>query len=48
MLPARNRKDLTDVPEEAKQKLSFVFLENVDEAMQNALTVKAEGEVVAA
>jgi len=47
MLPARNRKDLTDVPEEAKQKLSFVFLENVDEAMQNALTVKAEAEASA-
>jgi len=42
MLPARNRKDLTDVPDEAKQKLAFVFLENVDEAMQAALTAKAE------
>ena len=27
MLPARNRKDLDDVPAEAKQKLEFVFLE---------------------
>jgi ATP-dependent Lon protease len=43
MLPARNRKDLIDVPEEAKQKLAFVFLENVDEAMQAALTAKETG-----
>jgi ATP-dependent Lon protease len=39
MLPARNRKDLVDVPEEAKQKLRFVFLEKVDDALAEALGI---------
>jgi len=34
MLPARNRKDLEEVPAEAKQKLEFVFLEDVDDAVR--------------
>ena len=37
MLPARNRRDLDDVPAEAKQKLEFVFLENVDDATRQAM-----------
>lgn len=37
MLPARNRRDLEDVPPEAKAKLEFVLLNNVDEAMENAM-----------
>ena len=37
MLPARNRKDLDEVPAEAKQKLEFVFLENVDDAVRMAI-----------
>jgi ATP-dependent Lon protease len=41
MLPARNRKDLVDVPEEAKQRLRFVFLEKVDDALAEALGVEA-------
>jgi ATP-dependent Lon protease len=41
MLPARNRKDLVDVPEEAKQRLRFVFLEKVDDAVAEALGVAA-------
>ena len=38
MLPKRNQKDLHDVPEEARQKLSFVWLETVDDAVGFALT----------
>jgi ATP-dependent Lon protease len=38
MLPRRNQKDLQDVPEEAKQKLRFVWLETVDDAIGFALT----------
>jgi ATP-dependent Lon protease len=34
MLPARNRKDLEEVPAEARDKLEFVFLENVDDAQR--------------
>lgn len=37
MLPARNRRDLEEVPAEAKEKLEFVFLENVDDAVVHAL-----------
>jgi len=37
MLPARNRKDWDDIPEEARQALEFVWLENVDQALSTAL-----------
>jgi ATP-dependent Lon protease len=37
MLPARNRKDLTDVPQEARSQLEFIWLENVDDAIKAAL-----------
>ncbi len=37
MLPARNRKDLEEVPAEAKAKLEFVFLEDVDDAVRMAI-----------
>jgi ATP-dependent Lon protease len=37
MLPARNRRDLEEVPSDAKEKLEFVFLENVDDAVLNAM-----------
>jgi ATP-dependent Lon protease len=42
MLPARNRKDLEEVPAEAKEKLEFVWLEHVDDAVRAAVT-PAEG-----
>jgi ATP-dependent Lon protease len=37
MLPARNRKDFEDIPEEVRQDLDFVWLERVDEAASAAL-----------
>ncbi len=37
MLPRRNEKDLEDVPAEAKQKLHFVFLEHVEDAVRTAI-----------
>ena len=37
IIPKLNEKDLVDVPEEAKQKLKFVPVENVDEALSVAL-----------
>ncbi|MFO1363195.1 MAG: endopeptidase La [Burkholderiales bacterium] len=37
MLPARNRKDLADVPESARARLTFVWLETVDDAVREAL-----------
>jgi ATP-dependent Lon protease len=38
MLPVKNRKDLQDVPESARQRLNFVLLETVDDAARQALT----------
>src|SRR5215831_7677611 len=37
LLPARNRRDLEEVPAEAREKVEFVFLEDVDEAVRAAL-----------
>ena len=37
LLPARNKKDLEDVPESAREQLEFIWLENVDQALQAAL-----------
>lgn len=37
MLPARNRKDLEDIPKDAQAKLNFIWLETVDDALKAAL-----------
>jgi ATP-dependent Lon protease len=34
LLPARNRKDVDDVPPDARAQLSFVFLETIDDALK--------------
>jgi len=33
LLPARNKKDLEEIPEPARAKLKFVWLENIDDAL---------------
>ena len=38
LLPARNRRDLEDVPAEARDKLKFVWVAEVDEALKAALS----------
>jgi ATP-dependent Lon protease len=40
MVPRRNEKDLEDVPKEAREKLEFVLLERVDDAVRTALGVE--------
>ena len=47
MLPARNRKDLEEVPTEAKQRLEFVFLEDVDDAVRMAIESDASSGAAA-
>jgi ATP-dependent Lon protease len=52
MLPSRNRKDLEDVPGEARERLEFIWLETVDDAVAGALDPhlaehRAEDEAVA-
>ena len=37
LLPARNRKDIEDVPDKARELIRFVFLERVDDAINAAL-----------
>ncbi len=37
LLPARNRKDLEDIPENARNQLEFIWLETVDDALAAAL-----------
>jgi ATP-dependent Lon protease len=49
MVPKRNEKDLEDVPAEARNKLEFVFLEKVDDAIKTAIgDLPAPGERKAA
>jgi ATP-dependent Lon protease len=42
-LPARNQKDLENVPEAARQQVRFVWLERVDDAIAAALMPAGEG-----
>ena len=44
MLPARNKRDLDDIPEEARKQLQFVFLETVDDAIRAGL-IDHEGDI---
>jgi ATP-dependent Lon protease len=37
MLPARNRRDIEDVPKKARNQIRFVWLERVDDAIDAAL-----------
>ncbi|HLG81656.1 MAG TPA: endopeptidase La [Bradyrhizobium sp.] len=37
MLPARNRRDFDDIPKTARDKLEFIWLERVDDAIAHAL-----------
>jgi ATP-dependent Lon protease len=40
MLPARNRRDYDDIPEDTRKKLAFVWLERVEDAVAEALEDK--------
>jgi ATP-dependent Lon protease len=42
MLPARNQKDLEDVPDTARKQVRFVWLEQVDDAIAAALNPPGE------
>jgi len=37
MLPARNKRDLEEVPEDARRQLTFVWLETVADAAATAI-----------
>jgi ATP-dependent Lon protease len=38
MLPERNRRDLEDIPSDARDQLKFVWVDNVDDALASALS----------
>jgi ATP-dependent Lon protease len=40
MLPARNKRDFDDIPEEVRQQLEFIWLERVEEAVAAAMESK--------
>jgi ATP-dependent Lon protease len=40
MLPARNKRDFEEIPEEARNTMQFVWLETVDQALEHALGEK--------
>jgi len=42
LLPARNRKDLDEIPAEAQQRLTFVWLDTVDDAMKSAFVAQPQ------
>jgi ATP-dependent Lon protease len=41
MLPARNKRDYDDIPEEVRKSLEFIWLERVDDAVAAALQTEA-------
>ncbi len=47
MLPARNRRDFDEIPKEAREKLEFIWLEQVCDAVDAVLEPAAKAEVVA-
>ena len=47
MLPARNRRDFEEIPEEARKEVEFVWLERVDEAVSSGLEPKRVANGVA-
>ena len=40
MLPERNRRDLEDIPADARDQLTFVWVDNVDDALGAALSAE--------
>jgi ATP-dependent Lon protease len=47
MLPARNRRDFDEIPQGARDKLKFVWLERVDDAITEALEAGKQAAVAA-
>jgi ATP-dependent Lon protease len=42
MLPARNRRDLEDIPDETRRHLEFIWLEHVEDAVAAGLETSKE------
>lgn len=48
LLPARNRKDVEDVPQSVREELKFVFCERVDDVIREALSIQFQAVTAAA
>lgn len=48
LLPSRNRKDIEDVPENARKQLQFIFMDKVEDAIAHALDPAANEQSIAA
>jgi ATP-dependent Lon protease len=48
LLPARNRKDLEDIPDSVRREMTFVWLERVEDAAARALEPRVEASPLAA
>jgi ATP-dependent Lon protease len=46
LLPERNKRDLEDIPAEARERLNIVWLEHADDAMRAAVEMPAEQELL--
>src|SRR5258707_15532306 len=44
ILPRANEKDLEEVPQEAKQRLEFIPVSEIDEVLEKAVLPEAEGQ----
>jgi ATP-dependent Lon protease len=44
ILPRRNERDLEDLPQDVRSKMSFVLVEKIDDALKAALTDKVKQE----
>jgi len=47
MIPRRNEKDLDDVPAEARQKLKFLLLDRIEDAIHYAIDAQTSQPAVA-
>jgi ATP-dependent Lon protease len=45
IIPARNEKDLIDVPEQARKELEFVFASHMDEVLKAAMEENPVGRM---
>ena len=45
ILPERNRKDLRDIPEEARSQIEFVFASRMEDVLENALEIPPSSRV---
>lgn len=43
LLPTRNRSDIEDIPENARQQIEFIFMDRVEDAIEHALEPKLVG-----